>query len=377
MHFSNNNINNLDKTNPKIKKDTINSKSKLCISKIIKSNKDSNNLKKMKKTPIINNQIIIQNNNNYFLTENNNPNLITGTNKINYDTDDYDTEREKLLNYIKDVVDLEKRYSLYRKIKSQEKNKNKNLNNNNPFLNINTEVNNRHINNSQKIKKTKNGKYSKDLIMKHKTEKKFKKNFKYYFNNINYNTNYNYPIIKYNTIRQMHYYKRNNSNFTEKIINSNISLSKIKKYNSNYSLSPNKDININNSIKKINTNNYYLKNENKSKYNCSINKNRIKNDLISKIKTINICKNDNNKFLQVSDIICSESSRNILTQRLRKKIPNEFIMSSTKEETTNINQNKNNKNLIIDNKKNITINSFNTENNKINNNNNKDRIAKI
>ena len=52
-------------------------------------------------------------------------------------------------------------------------------------------------------------------------------------------------------------------------------------------------------------------------------------------------------------------------------------MSSTKEETTNINQNKNNKNLIIDNKKNITINSFNTENNKLNNNNNQDRIAKI
>ena len=371
--FSNNINNNLDKTNPKIKKETINSKSNISTSKIIKSNKDLKNLKNMKKTQIINNQIIIHNNNNYFLTENNNPNLITGTNKINYDTEDCDNEREQLLIYLKDAIDLERRYSTYRKINSQDKNKK--LYNNNPFLNVNTEA---EVNNTQKIKKIKNGKYLKDLIMKHKTEKKFKKNYKYYFNNINNNTSYNYPTLKYNTIRQMHYYKRNNSNFTERIINSNNSISKIKKFNSNYSLSPNKEINRNNSIKKINTNNYYSKNENKSKSNNTINNNRIKNVLISKTKTINNFKNNNKKYLQVSDIICSDSSRNILSQRLRKKQPNEFIISSTKEDSKNTNQNRINKILIIDNNKNITINSFNTENNKINNDNsNKNIINKI
>ncbi len=330
----------LDKTNPKIKNEIINSRSTIGINKATNSNKDLNNIKQFKKSNIINNQIIIQNNNNYFLTENNNPNLITGTNKINYDTDDYDTEREKLLTYLVEI-------------KTDKGNKNnKDINMNNlRFSNINTETSNKiNINNSQKIKKIKNGKYLEDLIKKHKTEKKFKKNYKYYFNHINNSTNLNYPIIKYNTIRKIHYYKRNNSNFTEKLINSINSISKIKKYNSNCSLKTEEYISPNKNLMK--TINCYSHIENKSKSknainNISNNRNR-KNKILSKIKTSTKNLKYNKNYLQVSDFVASDSTRNILSQRLRKK--------------RTINKNEI---LIIDNNnKNLTINKIDSYKNK-------------
>ena len=346
FNFYSNLTTKLDKTNPKIKKEMITSRSTVGTSKTTNSNKDLSNIKKAKKPQIINNQIIIQNNNNYYLTENNNPNLITGTNRNNYDKDEYDTEREKLLLYLKDVVEL----------KTDRPSNNKDISGYNlPLSSINTEANNKiNISNSQKIIKIKTGKYLEDLSKKHKTEKKFKKNYKFYFNHVNNSsTNFNYPIIKYNTIRKMHYYKRNNSNITQKLINSISSISKIKKYNSNCSmktedrLSSNKD-----TIKTINC---YSHNEERSKNICksknfisSINYNRNKNKeaILSKIKTTNILKNSK-KFLQVSDIILSDSSRNILTQRLKKK------QSMKKDQM-----------LIIDNNKNLTINKIETYKNK-------------
>ena len=348
FYFYNNLSNKFDMTNSKINKEIINSRSTIGTNKTTNSNKDLSNIKKIKKHTIINNKIIIQNNNNYYLTENNNnnPNLITRTNRNNYDTDDYDTEREKLLTYLKDIVEL----------KTDRCNNNKEISNYNlplPFTNINTEANNRiDISNSQKNNKIKNGKYLKDLIKKHKTEKKFKKNYKYYFNNvINNSTNFNYPMIKYNTIRKMHYYHRNNSNFTQKLINSISSISKIKKYNSNYSSKTEDYIPHNKDIMK--TINCYSHNEekSKSKYKYSSknrisnnisnnNNNRKKDKILSKIKTTKIYKNSQ-KFLQVSDIISSDSSRNILTQRLRKEQP------VNKAEMLIIDNNINNKNLTI------------------------------
>ena len=191
----------------------------------------------------------------------------------------------------------------------------------------------------------------KDLIKKHKTEKKFKKNYKNYFNKfINDSTNFNYPMIKYKTIRKIHYYKRNNSNFTQKLINSISSISKIKKYNSNYSSKTEDYISHNKDIMK--TINCYSHNEEKSKSkykyrskktisnNISNNNNRKKDEILSKIKTTKIYKNSK-KLLQVSGTISSDSSRNILAQRLRKE------QTMNKAEMLIIDNNINNKNLTI------------------------------
>ena len=347
FYFYNNLSNKLDKTNSKINKDIINSRSTIGTNKTTNSNKDLSNIKKFKKHQIINNQIIIQNNNNYYLTENNNnPNLITRTNRNNYDTDDYDTEREKLLTYLKDIEEL----------KTERYNNNKKLYDYNlplPITNINTEANNKiDISNIQKNKKIKEGKYLKDLIKKHKTEKKFKKNYKNYFNKvINNSTNFNYPMIKYKTIRKIHYYKRNNSNFTQKLINSISSISKIKKYNSNYSSKTEDYISHNKDIMK--TINCYSHNEEKSKSkykyrskktisnNISNNiKNRKKDEILSKIKKTKIYKNSK-KLLQVSGTISSDSSRNILARRLRKE------QTMNKVEMLIIDNNINNKSLTI------------------------------
>ena len=359
LNICNSLSNTLDKINSKLKKESIISQSTIGTNSIVISNKEIKNLKKLNKSPIINNQIIIQNNNNYFLTENNNPNLITGTNKNKYDIDDNDSEREKLLIYLKIKAETQRTSLHHRPIISEEKSKEKYEDN--ILKNFNTE--NSLSNN--RITMNNNAKCLKDLLIKQKTEKKFKKNYKYYFNHINDITTFNYPIIKYNTIRKMYCYKRNNSNFTEKLINSincNGSISKIKKYNSNFStktedfISSNKDISTNNTIKTINC---YSHNENKN-----YNKNQRNNDeLISKAKTSKIFKN-NKIFLQVPDIIPSESSRNILSQYIIRNQQKESTKSLTKEKSKDKYDYKNTEKLLIDSNKQFKINSYKSINNK-------------
>ena len=360
--------NNLDKTNPKLRQKGMNLKSNIVVHSVVKSDKNINNIKKSKKPQIINNQIIIQNNNNYFLTENNNPNLITGTNKNNYDTDDCDTEREKLLIYLKDIAESQRTTRYTRASINQEKSKDicdiiENIKTENDAIRR-SDLN---INNSQKIKRIKNGDFLKNFMTKQKTEKKFKKNYKYYFNHLNNNGKIaninNYPIIKYNTIRKMNCYKRNNSNLTEKKVDSINSLSKIKKYNSNFSIktedliSPNKD-----TIIATKTISCYSYNDYKNKY---------KNELISKNKTIKNF-NSNRKFLKVVDMISSDSSRNILSQRLRKSKQREFAISLTKDESKSRSNTKS-KLLTFDRNsiKNLTISCFNRDNNESKNKKNK------
>ena len=350
--------NTLDKINPKIKKESVSSKSTLGTNAKVKSNKDLRNLKKLNNPPIINNQIIIHNNNNYFLTENNNPNLITGTNKNNYDLDDNDSEREKLLIYLNNIAESQRTTQNHRPIISEEKSQEKYEDILIKNINTETSLNNNRIkmNNSQKLK---NLKCLKDLLAKQKTEKNLKKNYKYYFNHVNNNT-LNYPIIKYNTIRKMHNYKRNNSNFTEKLINSISSVSKIKKYNSNCSLKPEEFISpnktSNNTIKTINC---YSHNENKNYKNIK----RNNGGLISKAKTITkkFFQTDKN-LLQVSDIISSESTRNILNHGLINKKPKEFEITLMKDEYKGKYSTKNNEILVIDNNKNFELNSTNNKN---------------
>ena len=350
--------NTLDKINPKIKKESMSSKSTIGTNSIVKSNKDLRNLKKINKPQIVNHQIIIHNNNNYFLTENNNPNLITGTNKNNFDLDDNDSEREKLLIYLNNIAESQRTTQNHRPIISEEKSQEKyediiikNLNTENSLSN-----NRIKLHNSQKIK---NLKCLKDLLAKQKTEKILKKNYKYYFNHVNNNT-LNYPIIKYNTIRKMHYYKRNNSNFTEKLINSISSVSKIKKYNSNCSIKPEEFISpnkISNNI--IKTINCYSHNENKNYKNNK----RNNGELISKAKTITKKLFQNGKnILQVSDIISSESTRNILNHGLIKKQSKEFETTLMKDEYKGKDSIKNNEILVIDNNKNFELNSSNNKN---------------
>ena len=328
---------------------------------LIKPNKDLNNAKKIERPTLINNQIIIHNNNNYYLTEANNPNLITGTNKNNYDTDDYDTEREKLLTYLKDVIKSKKtRY--HRKVNTQEKSNDENFD----FTNIITEsnINNkRNINNNQKINKINNGKSNKNLLSNQRKGKIIKKN--YNFNHIT-NDSYNYPKIQYNTIRKIENHIRKNSNSTEKYIKSINSVSKLKKYNSNFSIkaedyfSSNKDISKNDTIKSIN---FFYNNDNNNKYTKN-NKKRNKYELLHKTKTNTTKILKNKKYLQVSDIILTDSSRNILSQRLQKKQSKDLVISLSKDEIKK-NKYQNNKILIIDNdNKNFTISSFKTERNK-------------
>ena len=363
-YFSGYLSNNLEKNYSKMKKESIISKSSFKKNSISKSNKDLSQIKKIKRPQIINNQIIIQNNNNYFFTENNNPNLITRTNNNNYDADDCDTEREKLLEYLKGITEFQKMNVKHRKVNCQEKNKD--IFNIVSLINENTEDNNRLSTNKNKIiKKIKDGKFLRDLITKHRTERKFKKNYKYYINHINSNISCNYPIIKYNTKKKMSNYKRNNSNITEKLINS-INFSKIKKYSSNFSLkqenliSPNRDIMTNNIIKAINC---YSNTENKS--SNEINNALNKKEKMQKAKTTKIVK-ENKKFLQVSDI-SNDSTRNILSQRLKKNHAKEFAISKRRDEAKKVNHGKSKKKeiMIIDNNKNLTISSFNTENKRL------------
>ncbi len=369
--------NNIDKTNTKLRKKVLNSKTNIGISSILKTHKNNiANIKKVKKPQIINNQIIIQNNNNYFLTENNNPNLITGT-RNNYETDDCDNEREKLIIYLKDIAESQKVTQLQRLTNSQKKSKNigyilESINTDN---NASNKKGNIYINDSHKKKRKKDDFLQK--LSKQKTEKKFKKNYKYYLNHLNYSSKISniiniskYSITKYNTIRKVHYHKRNNSNFTgKKIKNSINSVSKIKKYNSNCSMKTEDLISPNKNIFPIKTINCYS-------YNDSKNKNKYKNNLISKNNTIKLFKS-NRGFAKTIDMIFSDSSRNILSQRLRKKKLKDFTISLIKDESKN-SKNSINKILAFDknNIKNLTLSAFNKENNEINeiknqNNNNK------
>ena len=376
-------INNLSKNNnSKLKKGCMSSRSSMGTNSRIKSNKNISNIKKFQRPHIINNNIIIQNNNNYnyFMTENNNPNLITGTNRNNYDNDDCDSEREKLIEYLRDMIESQKSARCHRSINSQEK-MDKEITEFNPISNIITEENEikkMNTNNSQKIS-IKNATYYRDLITKQKTERRFRKNCKYYFNSINTISNNsiksnNYPIKKNNIIKRMNLYKRNNSNYKERIINSIGSFSKIKNYYSNCSIktedykSPSRNLLSTNTITSINCYSHYDK---KAKRTNSKN-NKNKNDLMIKTKTL---KYFTNKFLHESDIISTDSPKNILIQRIKKDSKHkDLVMSLTKKESK-----KGNKRLKKGDTRNLTISCFKSESNegRSNVNNNRNGINKI
>ena len=376
-------INNLSKNNnSKLKKGCMSSRSSMGTNSRIKSNKNISNIKKFQRPHIINNNIIIQNNNNYnyFMIENNNPNLITGTNRNNYDNDDCDSEREKLIEYLRDMIESQKSARCHRSINSQEK-MDKEITEFNPISNIITEENEikkMNTNNSQKIS-IKNATYYRDLITKQKTERRFRKNCKYYFNSINTISNNsiksnNYPIKKNNIIKRMNLYKRNNSNYKERIINSIGSFSKIKNYYSNCSIktedykSPSRNLLSTNTITSINCYSHYDK---KAKRTNSKN-NKNKNDLMIKTKTL---KYFTNKFLHESDIISTDSPKNILIQRIKKDSKHkDLVMSLTKKESK-----KGNKRLKKGDTRNLTISCFKSESNegRSNVNNNRNGINKI
>ena len=358
-------INNFSKSNnSKLKKGNMSSRSSIGANSRIKSNKNIGNIKKLQRPHIINNNIIIQNNNNYnyFLTENNNPNLITGTNRNNFDNDECDSEREKLIEYLRDMIESQKSARVHRSINSQEK-IGKEINEFNPISNLNTEGNEirkLNTNNSQKIS-IKNAKYYRDLITRQKTERRFKKNCKYYFNSINTinnnstNSN-NYQIKKNNTIKRMSLHKRNNSNFNERVINSKGSFSKIKNYYSNCSIktedykSPSRNILSSNTITSINCYSHF---DPKTK-RTSLKSNRTKNELMTKTRTL---KYFTNKFLCVSDIISTDSSKNIFPKHIKKDSEQkDLIMSLTNEESK-----KGNKILKKRDTRNLTLSCFNNE----------------
>ena len=153
---------------------------------------------------------------------------------------------------------------------------------------------------------------------------------------------------------------------TEKYIKSINSISQLKKYNSNSTedfISQNKDISKNDTLKRINCYSHIDKN---NKYRIN-NIKRNKNSLLYKTNTTKIIKNP--KFLQVSDIIFSDSSRNIISQRLLKKQSKDFLLQFSKDELKNNKYHTNHKILIIDDNENIPISSFNTERSKDSNNN--------
>ena len=367
--------NNLDKNNSKFKKEDISIKSSINTNSVISSNKNINNIKKMKKPHIINNNIIIQNNNNYnyFFTENNNPNLITGTKKNNGDGDDNDSEREKILEYLRDFVESQKSERLHKSLNNNKK-VNKNIYVLNSLITTNTEVNESYKINASNSQKFKKGKFVRDIILKQKTEKKLKQNYKYYFNNINNNNNSSCnQIIKNNSIRKMTFYRRNNSNISQKLVNSIGSFSKIRKYNSNCSIkiddyiSPKKSIVNTNTVNSINC---YSHNEYK---NQTIN---IRNEKeLLKTKTT---KNFTNKFLQVSDIINTESSKNMFNQRIKRNKHKDYLISLTKEESQKKRSANQNELLIIEhNTRNLALNCYNTDTKELNNNNNGKNNHKI
>ena len=377
-------INNFSKNNnSKLKKECMSSRSSIGTNSRIKSNKIISNIKKLERPHIINNNIIIQNNNNYnyYLTENNNPNLITGTNRNNFDNDDYDSEREKLIEYLRDMIESQKSARYHRSINSQEK-MGKEITEFYPISNLNTEENEikkLNTNNSQKIS-IKNAKYYRDIITKQKSEKRFKKNCKYYFNSTNTinnnSTNSNNNQIKKNnnTTKSMNLYKRNNSNFNERVVNSIESFSKIKNYYSNCYIktedykSPERNILSSNTITSVNCYSHF---DNEAK-RASSKSNRSKYDLMIKTKAL---KYFTNKFLHESDIISTESSKNILTKHIKKgSDQKDIVMSLTKEESK-----KGNKKLKKSDTRNLTLSCFNTESNegKSNFNVNKNSINKI
>ena len=341
--------NSLSKNIDKIKNKNLNSK--LALTKnSIKNSENINNNNKLRKPTIINNQIIIHNHNNYYLTEENNC---------------YNTERGKKIIYLKDIE--ESRTDRYqRKIDIPEKNNEENID----FANLNTENidNNRiSITNNPKIKKINNAKFYKNLISKQREKILLKKSYKNDFNNNNLsNFSYNDPKMQNNIIRKIKNYKRYNSNLTEKYIKSINSISQLKKYNSNSTedfISQNKDISKNDTLKRINCYSHIDKN-----YKYKIN--NIKRNTNSLLYKTNSTKMINNKkFLQVSDIIFSDSSRNIIRQRLLKKQPTDYLFHFSKDELKNNKYHSNHKILIINDNENMAISSFNTERNTESNNN--------
>ena len=172
----------------------------------------------------------------------------------------------------------------------------------------------------------------------------------------------------------MSLYKRNNSNYKERIINSIGSFSKIKNYYSNCSIktedykSPSRNLLSTNTITSINCYSHYDK---KAKRTNSKN-NKNKNDLMIKTKTL---KYFTNKFLHESDIISTDSSKNILIQRIKKDSKHkDLVMSLTKKESK-----KGNKRLKKGDTRNLTISCFKSESNdgRNNVNNNRNGINKI
>ena len=160
----------------------------------------------------------------------------------------------------------------------------------------------------------KEGIYYKSLITKQKSETKFKTSNKCYsLNNKKKFLNCRqYSLTRHNNIKRMSLYKRNNSNFTEKALNSVGSYSKIKNYYSNCSIksdkcvSPNRNFFSSNITTSIRCHSH-IKNKEKSK--------NTKNQKMTKTKTL---KNFNKKYIQVPEIITSESSKNMYTQYLGK-----------------------------------------------------------
>ena len=319
----------------------------------VKSNKIINNMKKLKKPNIANNNIVIQNNNNYdyFLTENN-PNLITGTYKNIYDYDECLTNGDKFIEYLRNIVVYQKSDICHTGIESQ-KNIRKVSNDFQPMTCLNTQENDKKIlntNYSQKITKIKEGNYYKSLITNQKSEKKFKASNKYY--SINNQKKYlkyrQYSLTRQNNIKKMSLYKRNNSNFAEKALNSVGSYSKINNYYSNCSIKSDKCVSPNRNFFSSNTTASircysHLGNKSKSKNRKSLK--------MTKTKTL---KNFNKKFIQIPEITTCESSKNMYTQYLGKN-----------KQKRNYRIFKNN------NTRNLCLSSYNTDANDTKNNINK------
>lgn len=296
--------------NSKLKMTSMSSRTTISTNSRVKSNKIINNMKKL------NNNIVIQNNNNYnyFITENN-PNLITGTNKNIYDYDDCPTKGEKIIEYLRSMVEYQKSEICHTGIESQ-KNIRTGSNDFQPMTCLSTQENDRkklNTNYSQKITKFKEGIYYKSLNTKQKSEKKLKTSNKCFsFNNKKKFINCRqYSIARHNNIKRMSLYKRNNSNFTQKVLNSVGSFSKIKNYYSNCSIksdkcvSPNRNLFSSNTTTSIKCYSHIGKTKSKNK----------NNQKMTKTKTL---KSFSKKYIKFPEITSCESSKIMSTQYLAK-----------------------------------------------------------
>ena len=338
--------------NSKFKIASMSSRTTISNNSRVKSNNFINNMKKLKKPNIANNNIVIQNNNNYnyFLTENN-PNLITGTNKNIYDYDDCTTNGDKFIEYLKNMVVYQKSEICNTGIESQ-KNIRKGSTDFQPITCLSTQENDKKIlntNNSQKITKLKEGIYYKNLITKQKSETKFKTSNKCYSlnNKKKYLNCRQYSFARHNNIKRMSLYKRNNSNFTEKVLNSVGSYSKIKNYYSNCSIKSDKCVSP--------YRNFFSSNTTTSIrcYSHIGNKTKSKNRKSQKMTKTKTLKYFNKKYIRIPEIATSESSKNMYTQYLGKN-----------------KQKRNYKILKNNNTRNLALSSYNTDVNDTKNNKN-------